>query len=282
MSDEREELFRVLVPLASPEHETDLIELAAAIAAQRDGVIDVIHIVQVPVQTSLELAAERVDSIDAESAELLAAARRDAETFGVEMESHTVLSHQGFGEIFDAARRHDADLVVMGWGEHGHARAEPVKEELSAATPCDFLVLRDRGFDPARILLPTAGGSDSDLSAEVAKALAMKYGSELTLLHVTDEIDEGETFLKEWANDHELADAELRVETGDVEASIEAAARDMTMVIIGATERGLLARLVRESPVSEVVEGVDCSVLMAERPAQRSFRERLFGGGARP
>lgn len=274
-----EDLYRVMVPLANPEHEHELIELASAIVKHRGGVVDAIHIVTVPDQTSLEHAAERFEELNAESAEILHTAREDAETFGVDIELHTVLSHRGFDQIFDSARSHGADLVVMGWGEHGHARAEPVLEELSGPPPCDFLVLRDRGFDPERILVPTAGGSDSALSAEIADVLAQEYGSDLTLLHVTDDTAEGEAFLQRWADDHELQDAAHRVETGDVDEAIARVARDATMVIIGATERGLLARLVNESPIVDVIEEVECSVLMAERPAKRSLRQRLFGVG---
>jgi nucleotide-binding universal stress UspA family protein len=49
------------------------------------------------------------------------------------------------------------------------------------------------------------------------------------------------------------------------------------MVIIGATREGLLSRLVRGSLAFEVLNDVDCSVLLAERPQKRSLTERLFG-----
>lgn len=269
--------YHVMVPLANPEHEEDLVELASAIAKQRGGTVEAVHIVTVPDQTALESAADHLDDLDAQSEELLERARADAETFGVEVETRTILSHRGFEEIFDAARSHDADLVVMGWGEHGDARVEPRIEELTGSPPCDFLVLRDRGFDPERVLVPTAGGPDSDLSAEVARHLRREYGSEVTLLHVADDPGKGDTFLRSWADEHDLGDATLQVETGDVEAAIERAAGKATMVIIGATERGLLARLVTGSLVLGVVNDIECSVLLAERPTERSLRERLFG-----
>ncbi|WP_435181812.1 amino acid permease [Halorussus sp. AFM4] len=273
--------FRVLVPLANPEHEKDLITLASALARQRGGRVDAVHVVSVPDQTSLEYGAEHVDEIDRESAELLEQARRDAETFGVPVETHTVLSHESFEEIFDVARDHGADLTVMGWGPDSHGapgRVEGTFDELTADLPCDFLVLKDRGFDPERILVPTAGGPDSDLSASVATDLRAEYGSAVTLLHVADGDEESaRAFLESWAADRGLADADLRVETGDVEAAIERAARDHTLVVLGATERGMLSRLLGGSPALDVVDHLDCSVLLAEQRRRRSLTERLFG-----
>ncbi len=137
--------YRVMVPLSNPEHEQDLIELASAIAKHRGGVVEAVHIVTVPDQTALEQAASHVNEIDAESADLLASARSDANTFGIDVETHTTFAHRGFEQIFDTARNHGADIVVMGWGEHGQVRVETRLEEPTGNPPCDFLVLRDGG-----------------------------------------------------------------------------------------------------------------------------------------
>ncbi|MFB6152088.1 MAG: amino acid permease, partial [Haloarculaceae archaeon] len=272
--------YRVMVPLANPEREKDLVTLASAVAKQRGGTVDAVHVVTVPDQMALAGASEHVDELDETSERLLDAAMADAETFGVPVETHTIVSHRSFEEVFDAAEDHGADLVVMGWGEDSHGapgRAESAVDELAEDLPCDFLVLRGRGFDPSEILVPTAGGPDSDLSAEVARLLQSEYGSRVTVLHVADSREEGTAFLEEWAASHDLGDAELRVETGDVEAAIERAAGDCSLVIIGATERRLLSRLVRGSVVPDVVDDVSCSVVLAERARHRSVVQRLLG-----
>ncbi|WP_435349226.1 amino acid permease [Haloarchaeobius sp. HRN-SO-5] len=272
--------YRVMVPLANPEHEKDLITLSSAIAKQHGGTVDAVHIVTAPDQTALGYAAEHADKLEQDYHAVLDAAERDAETFGVDVETHTIFSHESFGEIFDAARTHEADMVVMGWGKRtlgSPGRVESTVGDLAADLPCDFLVLKDRGFDPERILVPTAGGPDSDLSAEVAKLLQSEYDSDITLLHVADSLEEGSAFLEEWADSHGLEDATIHVETGDVESAIERAAADSTMVILGATEKGLLTRLVRGSLVMDVVEDVECSVLLAERARKRTLADRLLG-----
>jgi nucleotide-binding universal stress UspA family protein len=272
--------YRVVVPLANPETEKELISLAATAAKANDGRVIAVHVVQVPDQTSLQYGADHVEQLDANSEELLAKARADAEDFGVPVETHTILSHRSFEELFDAARSHDADMLMMGWGEDSHGspgRAESGMAELAGDLPCDVLVMKDRGFDPSRIVLPTAGGPDSELGAAIARYLRDQYGSEVTLLHVADDLDEGSAFLDDWAADQGLLDAQQRVETGDVETAIETAAEDATMLVVGATERGLLGRLVSGSLVLDVVDDVDCSVVLAEKQRTRSLTERLFG-----
>jgi nucleotide-binding universal stress UspA family protein len=272
----------VLVALANPRTEGALVALGGALAEREGGRVLAIHVVTVPDQTSLEKAAENRERLDESSDELLSAAVADAAAFDAPIETKTVLSHRGIEEVFDAARTNDADAVVMGYGGARFAggRVEGSLDELARELPCDFLVFDGERLDPGNVLVPTAGGPSSDLSAEVAAALRDVAGAEVTLLHVTEpgETETGRSFLVGWADGHGLGDADLRIETGDVEGTIERVGEGYDLVIVGATERGLLSRIVRESLASEAIERLDAPVLLAERPSSRSLRERLFGG----
>jgi nucleotide-binding universal stress UspA family protein len=272
----------VMVALSNPRTEAALVALAGAVAEHRGARLLAVHVVTVPDQTSLENAAANRERLDRSSAELLSAAVADAAPFDAPVETKTILSHRGIEEVFDAARATDADAVVMGYGGARFAggRVEGSLDELAADLPCDFLVLDGERLDVSDVLVPTAGGPSSDLSAEVALALREALGADVSLLYVADEGDEasGRAFLADWADGHGLGDADLRVETGDVGETIGRVGEGYDLVVVGATERGLLSRIVRGSLALETVEALDAPVVLAERPSSRSLPERLFGG----
>ncbi|PQJ35295.1 amino acid transporter [Salinibacter sp. 10B] len=279
--------YRVMVPLSNPEHESNLITLASTMARQHDnGTVVAVHIVDVPDQTPLAVAAEHLDELDAESNDLLAAARADAETYGVDVETHTIFSHRVFEEIFDAAKNQRADVVVLGWGPDSHGspgRVESFSADLLGDLSCDFVVFRDRGFDPSRVLVPTRGGPGSEVSADVARTLRDEYGSEVMLMNVTDDPKERadhELGLEHWAETHGLSEVRRVVDvSSSVDEAIAARAQEHSLLILGATEQGLLSRLTGDLGALKVVEKVDCSVILAETAYKRSLAQRLFGNG---
>jgi formate/nitrite transporter FocA (FNT family)/nucleotide-binding universal stress UspA family protein len=280
-----EDAYRVVVPIANPRTETHLVELACTLAEQRrEANVHVVHLVETSDELVQRYGPGQIDQITGESKALLRDVEATADAYDVRYSSSTVVSHRSFAEIFDEARSMRADLVVLGWDDRRPwAKDKPQRsfDELKSEPPCEFLVFKDRGLDMSRVLIPTAGGPDSDLSADVATALESSVGAEVSLLHVVDspaDREAGTAFLRSWAERRGLGDAELLVDdSGDVEGAIERAAADKSLVLIGATERGLLSRLVTDSLHLNVINELDCSVAIAERPAGRSLLRRVFG-----
>ncbi|MFD1570800.1 formate/nitrite transporter family protein, partial [Halorubrum laminariae] len=277
---------RIMVPITNPRTDGQIVELASRLASDReDGLVHIVHVVQAPERMSLSAGAGRIADVSEEGMEGLKAT---AESYDIDVSTSTVVTHRSFEEVFNMARRTRPDAVLLGWGDDqlwSAARAERPIDELTNQLPCDFLILNDHELDTSRILLPTSGGPDSTLGAEVASVLSRTAGSTVRLLHVVDapeNREDGEGFLAAWARENGLADAEQVVDdSGDVEEAIVREATDNTLVILGATEKGMLSRLVSNSLHIDITNDVDCSLLLAERPSRRSLRERLFGSGRR-
>jgi formate/nitrite transporter FocA (FNT family)/nucleotide-binding universal stress UspA family protein len=277
--------YRIVVPISNPRTETRLVELACTLASRKpDATVHVVHIVQMPDRTPRGYRLDQRERIVENSDELMAGLREVADDFGVACETSTVVSHRSFQELFDVAERKRADLVVMGWGEDrlwSNGRAERPLDELTNRLPADVLVFRDRGLDASRILVPVADNEHADLNARVARALRGTAHSEVTLLRVApspEGTEDAREFLEDWAAEHGLEDADIVVDaSGDVEGAIAARAGDHTMLLVGATERGLLSRLLTDSLHYDVVSEFDGSVVLAEAATSRSIRRRLFG-----
>jgi formate/nitrite transporter FocA (FNT family)/nucleotide-binding universal stress UspA family protein len=277
--------YHVVVPITNPRTESRLVDLACRLASNEEHpTVHIVHVVQKPRQSAQRYGIAQSRRIVEKSEESMDSLRDIATEYDVDCDTSTVLSHRSFEEIFTAAKRKDADLVVMEWGEDGvwkAARADRPLDDLTRQLPCDFLVLKDRDLDTSEVLVPTAGDAAGDLSADVARTLRDVDRSTVSLLRVVDgesERERGEQFLADWAVEQGLDDAIRTVDaSGDIEGAIAREATSQTLVILGASERGLLSRLARDALYLDAIDDLDCSVLLAEPESKKGLIGRLFG-----
>jgi len=278
--------YRIMVPITNPRTDGPIVELASQIASDHeDGLVHIVHVVQAPERMSLSAGAGRIADVSEEG---MAGLRETAEEYDIDVSTSTVVSHRSFEEVFNMARRTRPDAVLMGWGEDqlwNAARAERPIDELTNQLPCDFLILNESDLDtagPAPDLRRPGldagrGGRERALSDRRRRGEPASRRQRSREPHrgrgVPHRLGRGERALGRRAYRRRQ-----RRRRGS-HRSREAA--DNTLVIIGATEKGLLSRLVSNSLHLDVIHDVDCSVLLAERPSNRSLRDRLFGPGRR-
>ncbi|MDZ7850362.1 MAG: formate/nitrite transporter family protein [Halodesulfurarchaeum sp.] len=274
--------YHILVPLADPSEANALVKLAETVARTKEqAILTFVHVVPEYDPHSRYSGSGR-DRLVADSSAQLERLCDRIEAEAIRCRSSTVVSHRSFSEVFDIAERDGVDLLLVERGDNhlwSSSRAEGRLDELTRRLPCDVCILEDRGFDPDRLLLPVVDNPHAALNAEIARALREEYESSITLLSVISpegdrELAEAE--LRNWAIDHGLEDETQVVETGSVEAAIERGATDHTMILVGATEQGLLSRSVTGTLHYDVISETGRTVLMAERPSDRSLLQRLF------
>jgi formate/nitrite transporter FocA (FNT family) len=274
--------YHILVPVANPDDVDSLLKIAETVAnTKEEAILTLVHVVPEYDPHSQYAGSDRKQLVANSTARMDQLCDR-VESASIRCRSSTVLSHRSFSEVFDVAERENVDLILVERDENhlwSAGRAEGRLDELTRRLPCDVVILEDRGFTPERVLLPVVDNPHADLNAELARALRDQRDASITLMAVVDderERERGAETLRNWAIDHGLEDETQVVETGSVEGAIEGAAADHTMILVGATEQGLLSRSLTGTLHYDVISETGRTVLMAERPTERSLLERLF------
>ncbi len=179
-----EKRFRILVPIANPANVPQLIELASAIAADRDGEIIAMRVAKIPEQISPTRESHYVER----ERNILEIADSAAKTRNVPVTSLVRIGHGRARAILETARERECDMIVLGWkGYTSTARRilGDVADSVVNHARSDILLFKQvEDMSPVKILLPTAGGEHARCAESYAASLAHISDGSITVCSV--------------------------------------------------------------------------------------------------
>ena len=279
---------RVLVALANPEHEADLLGMGRLIAAGREegGRVMGVHFVRVPIQTPLSEAGRRfrerrvieetIEAAAQEAGETAASGAGRSPVIETEVEAVTDVAHDIFGALVDETRQRRADLLLMGWHggfNVGRIHRTPVQRVMGAVR-ADMGVLKDRGLEDLRsVLLPWGGGPHARLGLELCVRLARATGVQVHVLRIVKpevEVSDEEASLRQAVETIVNAQPRFRYHVrraSDVMEGIQSWIEEHPpeLVVIGASSEFRIRNVLFGSIPDVVADQAPCSVLMVRR-----------------
>jgi len=297
------EPYRVIVPVANPNTERDLIRMAAASAHANDGPAEIVavNVIEVPQQTSLaqDLAfeEERVER----QRELLDAARDVAADLDVGLRTRAIAGRNVGTAILDVIEEESADQVLLGWkgfrSRREHVLGSTIDPVVGRAgcdtTLATFGSREDQ--EPEDVVVLAGEGPHAPVATRRATehADAANGDVSLTMFNVQEPVEgddgsapeetpaeRGAAAIDDLAETAGLApgDYERRVAVaGNVESTILDVVDEYDAVYVGATGTGSVSQAVFGSLPERIGETADGTVVMARGPDESpvSIREAV-------
>ena len=242
-----EKRFRVLVPIANPANIEILIDLASAIATERNGEIVALRVAQIPDQLSPTREEHHVER----ERPLLERAHLCAQKHKIPATSLIRVGHDASRAILETARERDCDLILMGWkGYTSTARkilGEVVDNVVKNARSDIILVKLDGDTSFGKLLLPSAGGNHARCAEDYAASLAQLRGGTLTVCNIVPPEAPAEDVktaqqrlddaIQRITQERDLGVNHKMIRHKSISVGIIQEAQDFDAVIIGATNR---------------------------------------------
>jgi APA family basic amino acid/polyamine antiporter len=271
--EERAEVgYRVLVPIANPATAGTLLRLAGVLARQQAGEVLALQVVVVPDQVPLEAGHLRARA----SRTLLERAMAQANEEGFAIQTMTRVARSVAQGILDTAHEESVNLIVLDW--RGDSRPfgpslGPVIDAVIRDAPCDVTVVKGREWEQVgKILVPTAGGSNSARAARLAMLLSERYGSQVTALYVQpgqappERMEENRQRIAQTLEGLEFSrPPEQKVIVADrvIEGIVEEAG-GYDLVLLGASEEAMFDRFVFGSIPQQIAARVPKTVIVVK------------------
>jgi len=280
-------LDTVVVPVHNPDTVGILLEYGHAIASGRDKRLTAFSVVEVPRQLPIHEGLRFAHHREA----LLKTARDYAAKRRFDLQTDLVVAHHASDGILAGARRHGADVMVLGWKGYTDTRDRifgEVADKVIRHAPCDLALLKiRRPTRPKRCLFPTAGGPHARLAAEMLNTLAPAFGMSVTACYVVppDATEEARREADRWIEKtlealgvHVPVERKL-IEAKSIAGGIALESREYDLVVLGAARQPFLSQVMFGEIPEKVARYSPADVLVVKRYEGhvRSFVKRALG-----
>jgi CIC family chloride channel protein len=262
---------RLLVPISHPQTAQTLLQMAAAIAKERNLEIECLQVVpsnRIPSQTPIKTA---------NSLCLLQQAIMLGEDWRIPVHTQIRVAHNVAAAILETVKERHIDLVLMGWkgstSTPGRVFSRVVDTVIRQAS-CDVILakLNDKKvFD--RWLLPMAGGPSSKQAIKLLPALAsLSTSPQIKLCRVfqssesipdTTLLEQSVRFLQPRVKGKVVA---IPVQADSIpDAVIKCAQEDHSdVIVLGASRENLLSQVMQGNIPENISRKSDCTVIMVK------------------
>ncbi len=279
-----ESRFRVLVPIANPDNVAQLMELAAAIAADNSGEIVALRVVQVPEQ----LPPSREASYVERERRILEHAHAQARTHGVHLTSVIRVGYNTARAILETSRERECDLILFGWKGYTTTAKRilgEVVDDVVTHARTDLMMVKMVGeVSLKKVLLSTTGGVNARLAEKYAGSLVRSQNGVVTVCGVVGQTAsrENEEMVSRWLEEAANRMAEgngMTIESklvrhNSVSVGIIQEAENHDAVVLGAARDSFYKRVLFGNIPESVAKHTDKTVIVFKK---QSPVKALFG-----
>ncbi|PSB02257.1 cation:proton antiporter domain-containing protein [Merismopedia glauca] len=267
--------FTVVVPVANPQTENYLVQMAALIARHENGRIVPISIAK----AHAHMDAPELGKALQRSEKCLETAEQIAQSMEITAESLLRIDDNFAHGISRASREENANLIVLGWSPGGiKARlfGSVISNVLSSAhCPVAVTRLLISATEIKHILVPLYNLSNESLPIlRLAKILAEVNQAQVQILLVCDRStsvaqissyrSQLELLTQKWRNEVQV-ETQLVVDSDPVK-SILKAAQNTELAILRSPRQRSAAGLVISDVTTQILQRITCSVIMLGEP----------------
>ncbi len=270
-----ESRFRVLVPIANPDNVAQLMELAAAIAADNSGEIVALRVVQVPEQ----LPPSREASYVERERRILEHAHAQARTHGVHLTSVIRVGYNTARAILETSRERECDLILLGWKGYTTTAKRilgEVVDDVVTHARTDLMMVKMVGeVSLKKVLLSTTGGDNARLAEKYAGSLVRSQNGVVTVCGVVGQgaSRENEEMVSRWLEEAAARLAEgngLNIESKlvrhrSVSVGIIREAENHDAVVLGAARDSFYKRVLFGNIPESVAKHTDKTVIVFKK-----------------